>query len=161
MCTLKWLFARASTVNLKQCQVFTRAASFEDRRHRVSSFPIRRAQPSCPAVVPRPSRHTCRALSGHALSRRTPCHRVLYRVLRPASHCGAKIVLFTSRITLATTTHHAPLRALQSRLTIAPRSIAPRIVHPGLSPPASCIPGRCIPCSVNAVLHHLLSHYLL
>ena len=31
--------------------------------------------------------------------------------------------------------HHAPLQALHSRPTIAPRSIAPRTVHPGPSPP--------------------------
>jgi hypothetical protein len=91
--------------------------------------------PSCPAIAPSRRAYAGqrvmrrRALSGRALSRRPPCHRIMDRAVAPASHCGAQMVLLSSPAS------HSPAPRTLATLTLTPHTIAPRTVHPGLSPP--------------------------
>jgi len=153
------LCPREYTVNFKPGQKCVRTASFDDRRHRVSNCPIRRAQPL--SIVPSRRAHAGqrvmrrRALSGRAHrpepSPAVPSHH------GPRAVGRARITLwrtdratFISRVALASTTHpckphthashhRAPLHRAPHR---ASRSIASYctvfIVY--------CIASYCIEC---------------
>ena len=104
------LCPREYTVNFKPGQNCVRTASFDDRRHRVSSCPIRRAQPSCLAVVPMQASASC-VVAPSVVAPSEPSPAV-------PSHHGPRAVgrdritlwrtdraTFISRVALASTTH--------------------------------------------------------